>query len=297
MRLARHTTSRSLSNLDAEDRLIVLDCINAAIYNWFAAVPEHMRQTTVSHVVRNSETITPTMTNLGNSLGGVELDEYHLGAAIDIAGDSVMNEIVSTDPAQILNPYRGSTGSASATIYFDTIMLTDYYVSRIVNHPRVLDSGRTLVRDENIRFMGAERKGMESPLGVYGANIARNFGEPYRYTIDNTGVSLKDEARMMIRLDPIPSGELTIVFDAVIDPVTHGLDAINGTTDIAVPEQYVIPHLVPLALSELALSPIWGIGDSNAALARGEKIIGVIQNDLPLNRARPQNRARTRKGW
>ena len=289
-RVARHTESGALSILSAEDKLIVLDCINTAVYNWFAAAPEHMRQTTVSHRVRAKETLSPTMTAGATTMTGVTLQDYHLGASIDIGGDAIMNEIVSTDPAAVLNEYRGTTGSKTATAYFDTIMLTDYNVSRIVNDVRILDSGVTLVRDDDgMKFIGAERKG--------GRRSSRNFGEPFRYTIDNTGVSLKDEARIMLRMDPIPLTEITIVFDAVIDPPSHNLADINGAVQLAVPTAYVIPHVLPLALGELAMSPIWGGGDSSRAIDRALMITGKIQSDLPSNRGRPRNRVRTRRGY
>jgi len=289
-RLARHTPSGALAVLDAEDKLMVLDCINTAVYNWFLAAPEHMRQTTISHRVRAKESLSPTMTAGATTMTGVELQDYHLGASIDIGGDSIMNEIVSTDPVAVLNEYRGTTGAKTATAYFDTVMLTDYHVSRIVSDLRILDSGVILVRDDDgMKFIGAERKGSR--------RSSPSFGEPTRYTIDNTGVSLKDEARIMLRIDPIPVTELTVVFDAVIDPPSHNLADINGVVPLAVPNQYVTPHVLPLALGELAMSPIWGAGDSGRAIEKSLAIIGKIQSDLPLDRGRPHHRVRTRKGY
>tara|TARA_R110000824_G_scaffold397364_1_gene600201 strand:+ start:24 stop:938 length:915 start_codon:yes stop_codon:yes gene_type:complete len=296
-RLARYTTKGTLSNLATDDRLMLLDCINSAVFNWFIAAPENLRQTTVSHFVRAPETISATATFGSNLLTGVTLQDFHLGASIMLDGDTIMNEIVNTAVPQVLNQFRGTTGAVNGRISHDTIMLTDHHVSRIVSNPRVLDSGQELVRDdEGMMFMGAERKGRER-RGVLGASVTRDVGEPTRYCIDNTGVSLKGEARIMMRLDPVPDKDLTITFDAVIDPPSHDLSDFNGATALAVPDQYILPHVLPLALGDLAMSPIWANADASAAMSKSNRVIAAIQTALQPNRGAPRNRVRTRPGY
>ena len=296
-RLARYTTKGTLSNLATDDRLMLLDCINSAVFNWFIAAPENLRQTTVSHFVRAPETISATATFGSNLLTGVTLQDFHLGASIMLDGDTIMNEIVNTTVPQVLNQFRGTTGAVNGRISHDTIMLTDHHVSRIVSNPRVLDSGQELVRDdEGMMFMGAERKGRER-RGVLGASVTRDVGEPTRYCIDNTGVSLKGEARIMMRLDPVPDKDLTITFDAVIDPPSHDLSDFNGATALAVPDQYILPHVLPLALGDLAMSPIWANADASAAMSKSNRVIAAIQTALQPNRGAPRNRVRTRPGY
>ena len=303
-RLARWTGSKTLSQMSVEDRLVLLDCINSAVFNWFITAPENMRMTTVSHLIRAKETITFTATNGGNDMTGASLQDYHLGAALEIAGEKNMNEIISvTGTPKMLNQFRGSTGSVSATIHFDTIMLTDQSINRLVNHPRILDTGITLYRDEDgLRFIGAERR-MRAFSGILGTTVSsssvQKFGDPTRYVIENTGVSQKDEARMMIRLDPIPDKEMTIIFDAVLDAPSHDLSEMDGAVAVAVPDQYVRPHVLPLALSDLSITPIWDgtKEEREISLQRGISAIAAINRTMQPNRGSPANYARTRPGY
>ena len=291
-RLARWTSSKTLSQMPMEDRLILVDCINAAVYNWFAAAPERMRMTTISHLLRAPEQGSATVTAETNDLTGVTLQDYHLGASIEFDNETNFNEIVSVaGTPKVLNSFRNS-GLQQYTIYFDTIMITDYLINRIVNHPRILDTGEELYRDDDaMRFKGAERRG-----SIFDPS-ARSLGSPYRYVFENTGLSLQDEARAMIRIDPIPDRALTINFDAVVDAPTLEVDSMNGSVDIAVPDQYVLPHLLPLALSDLALTPIWSGSNADSAIAKGQATIAKIQGQITQNQGAPQNRFRTRPGW
>ena len=295
-RLARWSSAKSFSQLTVDDRSILLDCVNSAIFKWFAAAPEKMRQTTVSHLIRAAEDVSFDIVEGENELVGLSLNGYHLGCAIDIDGEPVMNEIVSVSGTpQVLNQHR-STGTVTATIYFDTIMLTDHLVSRLVSNPRIQDNGQELFRDdEGLGFLGADRRGSHG-LGGYVAT-SRNFGRPDRYCFENTGVSLGDEARLMIRMDPIPQESLLVKFDAVIDAPTYDLHHMEGTTELPVPDQYVLPHLLPLALGELADSPIWGSGDSDKASSKASSIAGQMKGVLQPNQGAPRNRVRTRPGW
>lgn len=279
---------------------MLIDCINGAVFNWFAAAPEKMRQTTVSHYVRTAENVTFDIVEGQNELIGLTLQGYHLGCSIDIEGEPVMNEIISIQGTPtVLNQHRSTGASITGRIYFDTIMLTDYLVNRLVSNPRVQDTGQELVRDdEGMKFVGADRRGsVWGPAHWWDVANTRNFGKPYRYAFENTGVSLGDEARMMIRMDPIPVEDMLIKFDASIDAPTYDLQDMEGTVELPVPDQYVIPHLLPLALGDLSETPIWGDADGNKATERAVATIAKIQSALQLNQGAPRNRVRTRPGW
>jgi hypothetical protein len=296
-RLARWTSSKSLSQMSVEDRLILTDCINSGIYNWYAYAPERLRMTTVSHMIRPPETGTvDSVVEGANELIGLSLQDYHLGASIDFGGKN-MNEIVSTSGTPtVLNQHRGTETNVGYTIYFDTIMITDYLVSRIVSNPRILDTGLELYRDdERMRFSGAERRGTDSWWGNQG--VVRDFGEPFRYVYENTGLSLGDEARAMIRMDPIPLTQMDVVFDAVVDAPTYNMTDMEGVVNLAVPDQYVLPHLLPLAIGDLATSPIWGEADPTPALQKSDAVISKISDELKLNNGAPHNYVRTRPGY
>ena len=100
-----------------------------------------------------------------------------------------------------------------------------------------------------------------------------------------------------MRLDPVPDKDLTITFDAVIDPPSHDLSDFNGATALAVPDQYILPHVLPLALGDLAMSPIWANADASAAMSKSNRVIAAIQTALQPNRGAPRNRVRTRPGY
>jgi hypothetical protein len=294
-RLARFTSSKTLSNMSAEDRLVMIDCINSAVYNWFVSAPENARMTTVSHMIRQSESGRVDTVEGENALVGLALQDYHLGCSIQIEGDTNMNEVVSVEGTpQVLNQHK-ATGNFAYQLYFDAIMITDYLVNRLVSHPRILETGVELYRDDKgMKFMGAERR---AGGWWWDSAFTRRFGQPYRYVIENTGISLKDEARIMLRVDPIPEDVYTVTFDAVIDAPTMTLNDMDGTVNLAVPDQYVLPHLLPLALGDLATSPIWDGGDTATAIQKSQTMIAKIQSDLKSNRGAPHNYVRTRPGW
>ena len=98
-RLARWTSSKSLSQMSVEDRLILIDCINSGIYNWYAYAPERLRMTTVSHMIRPPETGTVDLVVEGaNELIGLSLQDYHLGASIDFGGKNTATIIIPVAP-------------------------------------------------------------------------------------------------------------------------------------------------------------------------------------------------------
>jgi len=298
----------TLSGMDVRDQLTVLDCINSSTYNWFSAVPERYRITTVSHLIRAPYNTTVTMTNGGNVAAGIVAEDYMLGASIIIGSEVNMNEIISvTDGvATLLNEFRGTTGDHAATIYYDTIMLTNYNVSRITSDPRILDTGVRLMRDDDgLLNVGAERRGAGAGVSAgsgiyYGSSITRQMGTPYRYTMEDTGMSSIDEARIMMRLDPLPTTEVTVQFQAAIDAATLVLSDLDNGTNLSVPTQYIIPHVLPMAKADLAESEIWGNESTRQlAIARGDGsvIIPKITSEVFPNTGTPRNRVRTRKGW
>lgn len=307
-RLARFTLNGTLSGMDVRDQIIILDSINSAVYNWFAAAPERYRVTAISHRVRKPLQTNVTMSEGGVFIEGLVAEDYMLGASIMIGSEVNMNEIISVKDgiAGLLNEFRGADGVHEATIYFDTIMLTDYSVSRIVNHPRVLDTGIKLIRDDDgLHNIGAERRGsgvgMAAGQGIYfGSSVTREIGSPYRYSVENTGMSTSDEARIMLRLDPIPCAEITVQFQGAIDAGTLTLCDIDDGTKIVVPDQYIIPHVLPMAKAQLAETSIWA-NENTRQLAmqngQGAAMIPKITHEVFPNTGTPSSRVRTRKGW
>jgi hypothetical protein len=284
--------------MSAEDRLILLDCINTAIFNWYAAAPEHMRMTTVAHTLGAPESGTVTIQAGENTLPGLTLQDYHLGASIRISGETNMNEIISVEGTPTVLLQHTVSGTVGYTIYFDTIMITDFYVSRLVSHPRILETGVELYRDEDgMRFVGAERRGTFLNSRSNSFIVGLNFGEPFRYIVENTGISTGDEARFMIRVDPIPERSLTVTFDAVIDAAPIQIHQINTRKKLPVPEQYVLPHILPLAMGELAMTPIWDGGNTSQILQKAASIPSQIRSQIPSNRAAPKNYVRTKPGY
>lgn len=259
--------------------------------------------TTISHRIREPESGTVAVTEGTNDLP-LSLSDYHLGASIELDGEDVMNEIVSIEGTpKVLNEIR-NTGTVGYTIYFDTIMFTDYLVNRIVNDPRIADTGQRLIRDdEAMMFVGAERRGIGlwGPASWWSVTKTRRFGPPMRYVIENTGVSLSDEARLMIRLDPIPTAEATVIMDAVIDAPNFDLTDLNGQDNvrIPVPEQNILSELLPIANAELAMTPIWGMNErarTKDVIERKDFAMASIRRSIQPNRGAPKNRVRTRRG-
>lgn len=298
-RLSRWTSHKTLSQMSSDDRLILLDTINAAIFNWYAAAPESMRTTTVSHTLREPETGTVNITAGEVTLPGLALQDYHLGASIMIEGSINMNEIVSVEGTPTVLHEHRTTGSAAYTIYFDTIMITDYLVNRIVSDPRILDTGIMLYRDEDgMRFVGAERRGTFRNSRSNGFMAGLSYGEPYRYIIENTGISTEDEARIMLRVDPIPERVLTLTFDAVMDAVPLKLNDMSGNKKLPIPPQYAVPHILYMALGDLAVSPIWDQAiPATTHIQKAQSIIAMIRSQIQANQGSPRNYVRTTPGF
>lgn len=307
-RLARFTLTGTLSAMDVRDQISIIDSINTAVYNWYAAVPDRYRITTISHLIRAPHEFNAVMAEGGLEVGGLVAEDYMLGASILIGSEVNMNEIISvTDGvATLLNEYRGDAGTVASTIYFDTIMLTDYAVTRVTNHPRILDTGVRLIRDDDgLLGVGAERRGVGHGVaggaGVFfGATLSREYGTPYRYTVENTGMSQNDEARIMLRLDPLPISEVTIQFDAAIDAATLTLSDLDNGTVLSVPTQYITPHILPMAKADLAETEIWANENTRQiAMDRGsgDVMIRKITSEILPNTGTPRNRVRTRRGW
>ena len=277
-RLARDLTQTNPSNLTAEERQTVQDCINAALQTFHDHAPDHSKIVPISLSLLAPKTISIGVTTgltdfTGYSIG---MDDYYCSIRID--GDGVDNQIVGD--GELLHPYAGATGTVSATIYYDAVALSNDYAA-IASNPRYLDTD------------------VELPQGLWRDRILfRNFvtGEPDSWVVESNAYS---EFKSVFRVNRLPTRLIRLKATAILAPPRVSFtDTITATAVLPIRDEHVEGYLLPHIRGLLAETSLWRDPLTRSrAMDKGDQAQARYSEMTPKTLATPSNKVGTPYGY
>lgn len=204
-----------------------------------------------AEVMRGPVNVTVTVTNKSKAItftSGYD-SSWMPGCAISISGDGVLNRIqdeASPSAPALAEPYMGTTGTTTATVYQDWIMLpTDV---RSVMEPVTVDKTIILIpslspQDQAVRLIDYNRN-YNRQYSNYVMALKKIVGDPYRWW--PYAQMVLGTLRAGIMVDSLPPSDRKLCFDAkktVFAPVT----SLSDTRTSLMPQGKDIEILLPVA--------------------------------------------------
>lgn len=282
-RLVRDLSEKSLTDCTADIHLELLDAINGGLQKMHALAPSHSKTTVGSLYLEAPVTI-----SLGLTSGSADITDYtftvdQLYRTIRIAGDTIDNQIVGDN--ELLHPYTGATGTASAVIYCDAVSIPEPY-EEMIGDPRVIETNRIVRHDANFEGYGIP-------------NGQRSACEPRFYRMEANASNQNPPAPAVIRFDTLPDKAYRMESRFMLAPVRVTFpDMLSEVSDVPLRTELVESYLLPIARGILSHSRLWRDKEEKSA-ARSSAESAEVRYALlaPKHLATPRNRTRTRPGW
>lgn len=283
-RLSRDFKNRELANLSADDRLELLDAINAGIQRLYGLSPAEEKITSASIALAAPTTVMLTVTNGSAVFGGYGATLDDLYCTVRVTGDPVDNQIASNN--EFLHPYAGATGTVQAVIYHDAAILPEP-VTGIIGEPKIVENGVRLISDPSREILNV--RGNTRPVG-----------QPRYWWIEANARNQNPTAPAVFRVDTLPAGAIRIESQVGYAPVRFTFaDLVNGTAAIPFREEVIEGYLIPIIRGELADTSLWRDSSKVASIVnRAEKAESEYVNLLvtsPLST--PCNRVGSAHGF
>lgn len=187
-------------------------------------------------------------------VGGYDSETALLGQSVILPGDARVNRLVRS--AELLGPYRGSTGTAAGVFYADALAL-DVDQVRVVQPPSWLVAGasRPLPLTHLDNPQGPAQSAM-SGMGCYPFQSTPSIGQPrFWWTEPATPSESVALPTWQVRVWPLPAdaGQLLLTLDSLPPALT--------LLDMTVPRPLpiadrVLPLLLNIAEPMLLTSPL-----------------------------------------
>ena len=250
-RLLAHASVRDPARVPFDESIEIVGAINAALSEYFSLAPARFSEQTISVVLGAPATVSVAAVNGSTSVA--TFSESQRGATVVIGDDAGQNEIVST--GAVLDAYQGTSGTVSATVYGDAVVIGNATYKRVTSHPR-LNDGTELREDRNI--------GRGQLTGL------RNTGKPTRYCVEMSGTAGGGRDVAILRVDPMPSRSYICRMDVSMIPLL--VEVGDLSTPITVPVSHDMEnHLIALCRWHLkgnAIFPSKADTDEKADAAR-----------------------------
>jgi hypothetical protein len=261
------TPAGSVDNSDtrgpgAGDLDAVCAAINGAYVELWNRSPSAMFERRTGGVLYPPTTVTVSCTQYSNTISITSgYASWMIGCTIVFAsGDTSDNEILETN-TQLLRPFMGATGSYTATVYCDAILLPSTDI--VILDPVEIRGQRVLLPasswEELQRFSGVVRTmhGYNS-VGYGSAAMNKLSGQPLTYWVDTryeqTGTATRST---FLRFGPMPSAPFPIDYRLLATPpVVTSADIDNGdhSTDPGTLPIVWFPELTLYAVARQHLS-------------------------------------------
>lgn len=282
-RLVRDLSDKSFADITADTRLAMLDAINGGLQKLHAIAQPYSKETVGGFMLAAPVTISIGVTEDSAFVTGADFTADQLYCTIRIDGDDIDNQIVAEN--ELLHPYTGATGTVSAVVYSDAVVMPEQY-SELLTDPHCMDTGRTLVQ------LAVDR----SP---WWTNLSKAVGEPSFYRVEPNAVNQAPPAPAVIRVDSLPSEKLRYQARFTLAPPRLKFSDMLAT-DVEVParEEHCEAYLLPIARGLLADSELWRNKDTRtSAKNAADSAESAFSRYAQATIVTPNNRVGTRIGY
>jgi hypothetical protein len=287
-RLARDLDANGFTALDADARLEILDAINGGLQTIHALAPHESKTTVASLYLAPPAALTLGVTQGSAAITGHEFTADQLYCTIRLDGDGIDNQVISQ--TELLHPYAGPTGTVSATVHADAVIVPEPY-DELVGNPWILETRREL---QSIA-PGALQ------MGYWGDHARqRDIGEPRFYHLEPNARNQNPPAPSVIRFDTLPETSYRMQARFTIAPARVAFaDLLSPeSSELPMRSEYIEAYLLPVCRGLLSTSLLWKSPDSrttattyaNEAKARYSELV-------PRTLSTPRNTARTKAGF
>lgn len=277
-RLTRDLTQTNPSNLTAEERQTMQDCINAGLQTFYDHAPDHTKIVPISLSLAAPKSITLGVTEGSINFTGYAIQETEYYCTIRIDGDGIDNQIIGD--GALLHPYAGTTGTVDAIIYHDAVALDGNY-GAIASNPRYVDTD------------------VELQQGVWrDRNIFRNFiiGEPDTWIVEPNATS---ELKSVFRVNRLPDRLIRLKSTAILTPPRVSFtDTTTAVAVVPMREEHIEAYLMPHVRGLLAETSLWRDPlTRQRAMQKGEQAEMRYREMTPKTIATPANLVGTPFGY
>lgn len=285
-RIARRARGGDFTKLSMTEQTDLAEAANTALQTLYGLLPTAYKEKTQGFLLPAPLTISLAVTAQSADVPAASFTSAQLGRTVVLDGDPNWNQIIGTD--RLLNPYMGTSGTVSGTVYGDAVYSTEYPFERIVGNPTIPAQGSVMPVNRVL-----------TPMTVVGGLTwlsMQTTGYPQLWGTQNLGYSQGEEPILVMRVMPAPSAAMTIDVRTSYWPKRLTLTDYDTNTRVPVADQFIETALIPLSLYALTSTPIFD-GRGEALLqARAEDAEDFLRAQ-PGQLGAPSNRVGTPPGF
>lgn len=304
-RLLRFTKFRDLDALQADEKLSLIDAINAGLQKTYEKLPRWLKvspggRTTLRAPVTLSLTVNPwssTATFPGapstsDFISGANYADL-IGCSVMLAGTTVLNQFIASASSTALilrDRYEGASAVSSATVYRDAVGFSDQGAFGSTGSPIVMASAPLIDGKPLDPFPDWSLDSRREPLS----------GKPRYYWLETLASPVMHTAtaggfRQALRVWPLPDQSYDISWKQEGGPSRLNILNLISPVFLPVPEYLNESVLIPFCAEALSTYPLFS-GDPNKIAAASARAMDTLQSIPQTNKPRT-NRVGTPYGY
>lgn len=286
-RIGRRARGGDFTKLSMNEQMDIMEAANHALQRLYGALPAYFKEMTEGFVLPAPLAVAGVgVTQYGKTVTGITFTSAQFGQTIVLSGDAGWNQIVGTN--ELLNPYMGSTGTVAGTIYGNALFSNTYPFDRVIGNPTYANQSIGILLNASMARNNA------------GANqwlMQQNVGVPVAWWPQVFGNSQGNSPMWILRFAPAPQQAYAVNVRLSFWPKRLTLTDYDSNTSLPVPDQFIEPSLIPMAIQAFMSSPAWASRRDEALVEdRGNKGEAFARNQ-PGQFAAPNNQIYTPVGF
>lgn len=288
-RIGRRARGGDFTKLSLNEQLDLQQAANAALQRLYNALPTYFKEQTQGFVLPAPLNVTGiTVGQYSKTVVGLNATDAQFGQTIVLEGDSQWNQIIGAN--ELLNPFMGITGVVNGTIYGNAIHSDTFPLDRIIGNPQFANQSQAGLFPISMAMNSAQQVDW-----VYQQNI----GIPAVWWPQVFGNSQGNKPIMVLRFAPAPAQAYAINVRMGFWPKRLTLTDYQGNTDLPVPDQFIEPSLIPMALAQFSASPAFvpRNPDDSAVVVEAGRVGELFAKQQLGQIGSPSNQAYTPLGY
>jgi hypothetical protein len=262
-RIGRRARGGDFTKLSMSEQQDIATAANAALERLYNALPTYFQVQTQGFVLPAPLAITGVgVTQYGKTVTGHSFTSAQFGQTVVLDGDPGWNQIIGTN--DLLNPYMGDTGTVNGIVYGNAIHSDTYPLDRIIGNVQYANGTQSVLYQQNI---AATNSGVNSWL------LNQAVGFPQVCWSQTFGNSQGNSPLAVLRFAPAPAQAYAVNVQFSFWPKRLTLADYDDNAALVVPDQFIEPSLIPMAIGAFMDSPAWdtGRGDEAAVQLRADR--------------------------
>lgn len=244
--------------------------MNAALQELFGEGSPWIRYDEIGVIINAPTAVTIAVTNGSTSATITGWAAWMAGCTIQITGSDIDNQIRNASASATLKyPYNGTTGTKTATVYHNSIVVPDT-VMRVLDPVRFNRFHISALPNPDISFIprldqdfGYDQRYQNLPDP---ARVNDSLGTPIGYHVTTWSPTAEDQPGTRIRIVPTPAAAGSLDYRAMLAPPE--IIDISSTDKLPIPQQFVQSIFYPVARKHLSGCPFFRSSSSADEITR-----------------------------